>query len=481
MTELAPHEPYRPLVWPDVVYDLQDMVADAPQPVYIVGGAVRDALLHRPVTDIDLAAASGGIALARRLANALRGDFFVLDAERDVGRTLVDTPQGRLIIDVARFRGEDLLADLSDRDFTINAMAVDLTGDVRLLIDPLGGEQDVRAGLVRQCSPAALTHDPLRALRAVRQSVQLGMHIEAQTLRDVRAAGASLAEISAERLRDEFIKLLTVSKPRTALRVAEALGLLNEVLPEAADLKNQEARSSDYADGWQETLGIIEKLNHLLLAISPRRTDHTGATFGVGMLVMQFDRYRRQLQTHLDQRWPNDRPHAALLVLAAVLRKSGTEQASARAQALRLSNTERDRLVSIVRHFEQPLQVDVQSPLELHRFWRQTGEAGVDLCLLAAAGYLGIAASELNQDSWLGVVEHLLLLLHTYYERYDELVAPPVLVDGNQLMAQLDLARGPLVGMLLDRIREAQVTGEVRSSDEALNLARAALREHHSR
>ena len=142
MAELTPHEPYRPLVWPDVVYDLQDMVADAPQPVYIVGGAVRDALLHRPVTDIDLAAASGGIALARRLANALHGDFFVLDAERDVGRTLVDTPQGRLIIDVARFRGEDLLADLSDSDFTINEMAVDLKGDLRLLIDPLCGEQD---------------------------------------------------------------------------------------------------------------------------------------------------------------------------------------------------------------------------------------------------------------------------------------------------------------------------------------------------
>jgi hypothetical protein len=105
----------------------------------------------------------------------------------------------------------------------------------------------------------------------------------------------------------------------------------------------------------------------------------------------------------------------------------------------------------------------------------------VDVCLLAAANYLGVSGSKLDQDGWLQVVERLLMLLHAYYERYDELVEPPVLLDGNQLMSQLGLARGPMIGALLERIREAQVTGEVRSVEDALQLARAALNENQSR
>lgn len=481
MGDLTPREPHRPFTWPDIVEQLQDLLAESSQPIYIVGGAVRDALLQRPLTDLDLTVAQDAIPLARRIANALKGDFFALDAERDVGRALVDTPDGRFMIDVARFRRDDLLADLTDRDFTINAMAVDLTGDANLLIDPLDGERDLKAKLVRRCSPHAFAHDPLRALRAVRQSVQFGMRIEPETLNDMRAAKLGLRQISPERIRDEMVKLLAQANPRAALRVAESLGLLDGILPEVVRLRDVSLDNPDYANVLHETLAVVEKLSHILLVISPQRTDHSGANFAIGMLVMQWDRYRHRLQEHVGHLWPNDRPHSALLVLAALLRDCSPDEANARAQGLRLSNGERDRLVAIVKYYDLPLKMDELSPLAIHRFWRQTGEAGVDVCLLAAANYLAASGSKLDQDEWLKVIERLLMLLHAYYERYDELVEPPVLLDGNQLMSQLGLARGPLIGTLLERIREAQVTGEVRLVEDALQLARASLNENHSR
>lgn len=481
MGDLTPREPHRPLRWPDFVERLQDILAENAQPIYIVGGAVRDALLERQLTDLDLAVAKDAIPLARRIANALRGDFFVLDAERDVGRVLVDTPDGRFMIDVARFRGDDLLADLNDRDFTINAMAVDLTADINLLIDPLNGERDLRDKLVRQCNPHAFARDPLRALRAVRQSVQFGMRLERDTLNDMRAVKAGLRQISPERIRDELVKLLALTNARGALRVAESLGLLDDILPEVVHLRTVLLDNPEYANRLQETLAIVEKLFNIFVVISPQRTDHSGANFAIGMLVMQMDRYRRRLQEHVGHLWPNDRPHTALLVLAALLRDCTPDEAGARAQALRLSNGERDRLTAVVRYYDLPLKMKDLSPLEIHRFWRQTGVAGVDVCLLAAANYLGVSGSKLDQDGWLQVVERLLMLLHAYYERYDELVEPPVLLDGNQLMSQLGLARGPMIGTLLERIREAQVTGEVRSVEDALQLARAALNENQSR
>src|SRR5690606_38920305 len=118
--------PQRPLIWPDVVLDFQDLLADIETPLYIFGGAVRDPYLHRPVKDIDLAVPENSIEIARKIANRTQGDIFVMDTTREVARVFIATPDGRLSIDVARFRGADLAADLEDRDFTINAMAVDL-------------------------------------------------------------------------------------------------------------------------------------------------------------------------------------------------------------------------------------------------------------------------------------------------------------------------------------------------------------------
>src|SRR5690242_19985865 len=125
MMDVTPRQPHRPLFWPDILLDIQEFLVDKPDEIYIVGGAVRDVLLHRPLHDIDFATSGHGIQIARQLANHFKGDFFVLDNDRDVGRALLNLPDGQLVLDVARYRGSSLLDDLSDRDFTLNAMAVD--------------------------------------------------------------------------------------------------------------------------------------------------------------------------------------------------------------------------------------------------------------------------------------------------------------------------------------------------------------------
>jgi tRNA nucleotidyltransferase/poly(A) polymerase len=475
--EMTPRQPHRPLLWSDVVFDVAEWVATAPNPVYIVGGAVRDALLHRPLQDLDLATGTNAAELARRIANHLNGDFFVLDSERDVGRALVATPQGRMTIDVARFRGDTLANDLRDRDFTLNAMAVDLQGDLNLLIDPLNGERDIHDKIVRRCAPGVIDRDPIRVLRAVRQSVQLAFRIEAETLRELRNAVPHLTNVSPERIRDEFIKMLALSRSAAALRIADTLGVLSVIVPEV-DLLREGSR-----DSWARTLHIIEILSTLLTSITPARTDNTAATFGLGVFVMQADRYRARLLEHIAFEWPNERPHRALLVLALLLYACGeaitaqmsdrgkqvTRLAEERALGLRLSNSERERMVAVMRHIPWVLGGEVLTPVALHHFWSEAKAAGVDAVLLAVVDYLG---NPIDQDSWLKVVERARVLLEAYYDRYEQIVEPPLLLDGAQLMSALDLKPGPMIGRLLQQIREAQVTGDVRTTEDALNVAR---------
>lgn len=470
MGDLEPKSLNTSLAWPDAVLELQTLLADTGASTFIVGGAVRDAYLRRPIKDIDLATSGSGLELARTIANRRGGAYYPLDAEREVGRALIDSPEGRLIFDVARFRGEDLRADLTDRDFTINAMAVNLQGDLNLVIDPLGGADDLKAKILRRCSARSLPNDPLRVLRAVRQSVQFALRIEAETLRDVRTVVERLTEVSVERVRDELFRMLALVRPATALRVAHSVGLLSMIFPEIGTLEH---------DAWQQTLATIERLNEIFAIISPVRTDETAAQFSLGMLVVGLDQFRRQLYAHCEMHWADERPHRGLMMLAALLAPFGREVAERRATDFHLSNDEKERLTAIVRHEDAFATLSDLDPTAIYRFWKLTGTAGVDVILMYLARYLGKAGIDFDQDAWLRQVEHAQMLLDAYFVQRERFVEPPALVNGDDLMRELGLPRSRKIGELLEIIRESQVRGEVMSVEDALNTARAHLNNHH--
>ncbi|HNE03766.1 MAG TPA: hypothetical protein PLT08_04565, partial [Anaerolineales bacterium] len=230
--------------------------------IYLVGGAVRDLLTNRRSPDFDFAVPSNGISLARTVANALKADFMVLDGERDTGRVIIIEDGTYTYLDFAAYRGATLEEDLRDRDFTINAIALNLR-DITV-IDPLNGATDIRAKVIRACSPDSLSNDPVRILRAVRQAAAFGFSIDKSTREWMKQAADKINNVSIERVRDEVFKMLGGPKASASIRALEMLGVLQHLMPELLKMKGVTQSNPHIHEVWVHTLAVVDQLEDLL-------------------------------------------------------------------------------------------------------------------------------------------------------------------------------------------------------------------------
>ena len=476
------------------------------QEIYLVGGTVRDMLLNRISHDLDFAVPANGITLARRVANMLHADYVTLDDERDTGRVIVTEEDGtRTFLDFATYRGASFDEDLRARDFTMNAIGFDLRS--KMLIDPLNGASDLRAKLIRACSPTSLQDDPIRILRAIRQAAAFGFKIDIETRKAMKQAAHLLPNVSPERQRDELFKILEGPKPDASMRALEMLGIFRHLLPELAPMKGVAQSPPHIYDVWEHTLSVLGHLENVLAALAPGYSaDDTNDLF-TGLLTLRIGRFREQFAAHFAESLNTDRSIRALLFFTALYHdvdkpntKSqddtgrirffdhdvlGAETAAKRGQNFNLSNDEVERIEKIIRNhmrfhfFIDRMTDDKQEPSRkaIYRFFHEAGEAGVDLVLLGLADLRGTQGPMLTQATWTAALDVARILLENYWEKREETVAPPRLLDGNDLMKELDLQPGRIIGQLLEAIREAQATGKIHGREEAFDLARAHLKD----
>lgn len=472
--------------------------------VYLVGGAVRDLLTNRLSPDFDFAVPSNGISLARTVANALKADFMVLDSERDTGRVVIIEGETYTYLDFAAYRGATLEDDLRDRDFTINAMALNLR-DITI-IDPLNGATDIRAKVIRACSPDSLTNDPVRILRAVRQAAAFGFTIDKSTRELMKQAADKINNVSIERVRDEVFKILGGPKASASIRALEMLGVLQHLMPELLKMRGVTQSNPHIHEVWTHTLAVVDQLDNLLtsslrLDFDPEKT----SDMFMGLVSLKIGRYREQIAKHFANQLNPSRSHRSLLFFAALYHDvckpdtktidesgrirffdhdiKGADVVADRARAFNLSNDEVERLHTIVRHhmrfhfFADRLEREGQPPSRkaVYRFFRDSGAASVDLILLALADLRGTKGNELTQVTWTAYLDIARILLENYWERPEEVINPPRLVDGNELMKELNLQPGKIVGVLLESIRENQAAGKIVDKEQALAFAREEL------
>lgn len=468
------------------------------QKIYLVGGVVRDALLEIENRDLDFAVSGDVRRLAKGVAAELGAAFYMLDLDHPTARLVLQNGENsRYILDFAHLRGEDIAEDLAGRDFTINAMAVDIDNLDRI-IDPLRGAQDLKDRRLRACSPSAFRDDPVRLLRAVRISLALQLTIDPATIRWMKEASADLATTSNERQRDEFMRILEGQKVDSALRLLDQFGLLGQLVPEVKPLRGLPQPPPHTLDAWEHTLTAVSWLEELLGLLAADYDEARGANLLMGMATMKLGRYREQLSKHFARSLVPGRSLRGIVFLAMLLHDCakpdtqsidrrgrlhfyghellGAEKAQKRARTLALSNQEVERTVTLVRHHMRIHQIAADqgeaSPRFIYRFFRDAGDAGIDLCVLSLADTLATYGVTITPACWereLGICRQL---MEAWFERRQQVVDPPRLIGGDELITDLQLEPGPVIGKILAAIREAQAAGEVTTREQAFTLAR---------
>lgn len=456
-------------------------------PVYVVGGTVRDALLGRPWHDLDLALPAERVApFARALAAASAGTLVALDDRLPTIRVVVGTGPERREVDLSGLRGADILADLVARDLAVNALAVPLAelregGEARL-IDPAGGLDDLRQRRVRVPSPGVLDDDPLRVLRAHRFAATLGFTIEPATRSEIRVRSASLASAAVERVVEELFKLL--GAPGAGARVTDLWedGLLRVILPEAAAMEGVGQNTFHHLDVLHHTLEACRAFDEIRADPARFYGDRaagiaaylaTGQNPALVLLAILLHDIAKPATRFADATGVHFYRHEAL----------GAEMTEAIGTRLRLATRHVEVLVRWVAQ-----HLGLKDLILLHRegrlvdrtvrrFLRRASDDLLGLLCVVLADTRATRGPDFPKDGEALLLEvSRRLLADDEARRTDPRHGEPLL-RGRDLIGELGLTPGPRLGELLAAVEEARWDGLIHDRDEALAWVRSRLAE----
>ncbi|HVA66601.1 MAG TPA: HD domain-containing protein [Elusimicrobiota bacterium] len=471
-------------------------------PVYLVGGAVRDLLLGRAAGDMDIACFAPE-GLSQALARRFGGTLVTLDDQNGVFRLVFPTDRFRTIrqIDASLIQGRGIADDLKRRDFTLNAMALELSPEMgpaigpRDLLDPFRGRADIEKKIIRCREKSVLADDPLRLLRAFRIAAQLGFSIEPRTLKMVAGLKKSATKPAAERIRTEITGIFSAPDAGRWARLMDEAGVLTRIFPEME--KARRCATVYYGQGGVLThsLTTLDRMDFLFKNIArafPAQAAEIRAQMGRNNFGdASFEAFLRLCAFLHDVA----KPETAGLIEGRLRffrhDEIGAERISALLGRLRFSRRWTQAAAAVVAHHLRPGNLAANNTVSdraAYRFFRDLGPNSLALLLTCwadhasympeprlrrhlallsqAPGTFGRSVSEDEKKT----VRHLQVVSFLVRRLFDESnkAVPDPVVNGRDVMKILGLKPGPEVGTWLERVREAQGRRKIKTRAQAL-------------
>ncbi|MDD5613884.1 MAG: HD domain-containing protein [Candidatus Omnitrophica bacterium] len=450
--------------------------------IYLVGGFLRDNLLARTkdYLDFDLVVEEDALSLSKDFAKRISGSWFSLD---DFNRVYRVVKKGDFLVqyDFSAMRGEDIIADLKSRDYTIDALGYELKDDMsfdqKLLIDPCRGREDLKKGLIRVIDSKNLIDDPLRILRAISLAGDLGFEIEPDTLEIIGEKAGLLKDTAGERITEELFKILRNIYSHKYVKLMNELGIIDIVVPFWAELKNPDPGPYHHL---RVDLHSIESLKQLEIFLEDNRED-------------------QKLSDYLKEELRAGRSRREVLKLATLLHdigkgpayfvdednkvrftgheKKGSQILDTISQRLKLSRKESLVISDMVYYHLRPgFVVDHlnDSKRVLYRYFRDTKDEAVSVMLLSIADKSATRGRLSDPDDIAHHKKVLTDLIKYYFQKQEE-IKPPKLIDGNDIMEILKIGPAPEIGRILKEIEEKQALGEIKTREEAIDYVKKLM------
>lgn len=439
--------------------------------VFIVGGSIRDLLLGRKPMDYDLAVKEDPAAFARQLAARIDGHMVQFGQH---GHTVLRVIGRDYFFDILPLNGSTIEEDLLQRDFTINAMALEVASGN--LIDPVGGRQDLAARKVRMVAGDVFQKDSVRLVRAYRMAASFEFIIDPDTETAIIRDADLITRSAAERTREEFFKILESGRSHAQFgRMADS-GLLFSVFPELQVLKNYHLPDHQPTILWDQTLASYGQLENLC---APGRQTQSLAA---GRLFEAADIARSSLLKWSALFHSIGKPAtlgAGALQFSGYAAKSAV-LARTICQRLKFSRQQTDQIQLIVEHHCRPFFLfkawQKKAPISraFVRFFLKCGDLSPDILRLALAICEGRRSPKGPAD--LEFAEFILARIEEYDTVLQPRAALPPPLNGNDLIREFGLKPSAEFKRILQYIEQERLARRSLTREQALELVHNLLK-----
>lgn len=473
----------------DLFKALYEFASEKKSKPYVVGGTVRDIILHRNISDIDLSL-HDSMQFAKEFGDRIKGITLIFNDHQLTSRVIIQGSD--LYVDLSDLRGTDIIEDLSKRDFTINSMAIDLIelmsrGSCNV-IDPYGGIADMEHSLIRVISKENLIDDPLRMIRAFRFASILEFNIDIETERLICELSSLIATVSNERIRDELFRILYSCNSAEYLKLMDKVGLLEQIFPEINEMKNTPQNYYHDLNVWEHSVLTME-------------------LFEQHPVPEYLSEYSDHIERYLSHELVKGRSRMTLLKLVVLFHdvgKPGTQSVASDGRIrffehylhgeeiakqigarLKLARREINFVTKVIKYHMYPLflcnslkaspEQDITSK-GVRKFIYETGDEWLPILLISDAD---IRATKQGKDSLIYLAKVASKIANAYFNESAPL--PPPLITGKDVMNEFNLAPGPIIGKILKHVRKSQLNGELQTKEEALELASKMVKDMNKR
>lgn len=434
--------------------------------IYVVGGAVRDRMINREISDLDFAVSSDCHKVARDIGIKIRGSY--VNMHENTARVVL----GEFIFDFSNFKGGNIGEDLLKRDFTVNSIAVDVKTD--RIIDVSNGLEDLKKGIIRATYKDAFKDDPIRLLRAVRLCGELNYKIEENTKSLIRGSSQLLKTTAGERIIDELFKIFSLSDSNKYIELMDELGLLKEIFPIAEEMKSVGKCDFHTVDSYTHSLLTLKSVDNNLTKIIKSKwgtkiEEHFSE--GVGgktrLSIFKLGAFLHDI----------GKPSAMKIEGDKVSFKghdlTGGEEFKKILNSLPMSSGQIKIIEAIITGHMKVLGLyKTGAPnKDVFNFFKEYRENALEVVLVSLFDF--IAKRELLDEDESQIEKYCnfsMILIDKYYANHQKNYK---IISGNEIMA-LTGAKGIEVGRILGRLEEEIFAGNIKTNEEAIEFVKKA-------